>query len=118
MPNRNGIKHEGIIDQLRFNLPSLMEGEFEDFLCVADEGLMAGLCNNGNKKGERPDLILYYAQELVLIEVGNIDKCKWIGLENNLIHISHDKAVGLINGTPTKNTLKVLNAIRNLLGVY
>jgi hypothetical protein len=118
MPNRNGIVHESIIDKLRFNLPSIMESQFDDFLCIADECLMAGFCNNGNQKGERPDLILVYGEELTLIEVGTINNCKWIGLENKLIHISHNKAVGLINGTPTEDTLKVLSAIRNLLQVY
>jgi hypothetical protein len=118
MPNRNGIVHEEIIDKLRFNLPSLMESQFDNFLCIADEGLMAGFCNNGNQKGERPDLILLYGEELILIEVGTINKCKWTDLENKLIHISHNKAVGLINGKPTEDTFKILSAIRNLLEVY
>jgi hypothetical protein len=120
MPNRNGLVHEGIIDTLRFNLPTIFENRFEHFFCIADEGLMAAMCNAGNGKGIRPDLFLHCCGTdtlPILIEVGTLNPKKWAGIDNALIHISHNKAVGLISGQNTEIVLEVLLEIRKLLNV-
>lgn len=118
MPNRNGKQHEGIIDLLRFNLPTIFQEKNGNFFCIADEGLMAGFCNNGNCKGIRPDLIINYGFDFILIEVGNINYDKWNNINNPIIHISHHKAVGLISGEATENVKEVLDACRDILNVY
>jgi hypothetical protein len=118
MPNRNGEIHEGIIDILRFNLPTIFEQKFEHFVVIADEGIMASFANSGNGKGIRPDLLISYGKELIFIEVGQLDIDKWEHINNPIIHISHNKAVGLISGDLSIEVQEILNACRNLLGVY
>lgn len=117
MPNRNGIQHEEIIDKLRFGLPFLLENKVDELLCIADEGLMALFCNSGNGKGERPDLIIQCNNERFLIEVGDLNKSKWELSDVNLIHVSHNKAVGLIQGSRSETAKLVLESVRNSLDV-
>jgi len=118
MPNRNGEQHEGIIDKLRFNLPVMFEDKCELFTCIADEGLMASFCNYGDGKGIRPDLLIGYGKEFIYIEVGQLTKDKWEHINNPIIHISHNKAVGLISGNASIEVKEILNACREILVVY
>ena len=117
MPNRNGVIHEGIIDILRFGLPDILDEQYNNYLCIADEGTMAKICNKGNGGGSRPDLILFINNELIIIEVGGISKHRWYNLSHTLIHISHHKSVGIINNIHSDISRNVLLIIRKILNV-
>lgn len=124
MPNRNGIIHEGIIDDLRFNLSFLFHKEDDFPLVIADEGMMAHFCNGGDKnltkKGmrERPDLVIRYKNQFAIIEVGTLHKDKWLDFEWPVIHVSHNKAVGLISGDYNEILAEILQMCRSILKVY
>jgi len=121
MPNRNGTQHDPIIDDLRRALPLELEKIDDDFFFICDEGQMARICNEGNGKGERPDIIIQLPKELlILIEVGTYPKGKWDWAENqmHLIQISHNKGVGLLSSNPSEKTILVLNAIRKCLNTF
>jgi hypothetical protein len=121
MPNRSGSQHDPIIDELRATLPLELGKIDDDFFFICDDGEMARRCNNGNGKGERPDLIIQFEKEfMILIEVGVYPKGKWDWAENciHLIQISHNKAVGLISKNPTEKTILVVNAIRKCLNTF
>jgi hypothetical protein len=121
MPNRNGTQHDPIIDDLRMTLPIELEKIDDDFYFIGDEGMMAGWADDGNCKGERPDLIILLKDEKpIWIEVGTYPKGKWDCVLNKvtLIQISHNKAVGLITKDPSEKTILVLNAIRKCLNTF
>jgi len=121
MPNRNGTQHDPIIDDLRRVLPLELKKIDDEFFFICDEGHMARICNDGNGKGERPDIIIQMdGEKTILIEVGTYPKGKWnlVLNEITLIQISHNKAVGLITKDPSEKTILVLNAIRKCLNTY
>lgn len=120
MPNRNGIEHEEILDLLRFGLANTLaqDPDTNFYVCIADEGMMASLLNEGNGKGERPDIIICRNETPMLIEVGSFYKGKWDNYDGAIIQVSHKRAVGLIRGQIDQNIKFVLEQCRKILGVY
>jgi hypothetical protein len=121
MPNRSGCQHDPIINDLRMTLPFELEKIDDNFFMICDDGMMARWSNDGDGKGERPDLIILLKDEKpIWIEVGNYPKGKWDSVltKVNLIQISHNKAVGLITKDPSEKTIVVLNQIRKCLNSF
>jgi hypothetical protein len=121
MPNRSGSQHDPIINELRMKLPLDLIKIDDDFKFICDDGMMAGMANAGNCKGERPDIIIFLKKEKpTWIEVGVYPKGKWDSVLNeiNLIQISHNKAVGLITKNPSEIIIILLNSIRKCLNTF